>query len=162
MGDTGGDGIGIVSGSLIAMLQSGSLGLSSFSPSYVGGTATLLKTGSLTTLSDSNSTGVSTLGYINFSGGSNRLLIIFPSASNLAAKPVSMYDGVPPDTTGTAGEYYLYAKDSAIPGTIGSGVYYFDLQTPISSYSRWGVIFAEGKNTNNTRYFLMPDTASAP
>jgi len=162
MGDTGGDGIGITSGSLIAMLQSGSLGVSSFTPAYVGGAATLFTSASLTTLSDSNSTGVSTLGYINFSAASNRLLIVFPSASNMFNKPVSMYDGVPPDTVGTPGEYYLYAKDSAIPGTIGAGIYYFDLETPVSSYSRWGVIFAEGKNTINTRYFLMPDSASAP
>jgi hypothetical protein len=159
MGDTGGV---ITSGSLIAMFQSGSIGSSSFTPGYVGGTATLFKTASLSVLSDSNSSGVSTLGYINFSATANRLLIIFPSASNLGSKPVSMYDGVPPDVTGTPGEYYLYAKDSAIPGTVGTGIYYFDLETPINSYSRWGVIFAEGKNTNNTRYFLMPDSASAP
>lgn len=162
MGDTGGDGIGIISGSLIAMLQSGSLGVASFVPSYVGGTATLFTSASLSTLSDSNSTGTSTLGFVNFSAGANRLLIVFPSASNLNDKPVTMYDGVPPDSTGTPGEYYLYAKDSAIPGTIGTGIYYFDLENPVSSYSTWGVIFAEGKNTNNTRYFLMPDSASAP
>lgn len=162
MGDAGADGIGITSGSVIAMLQSGALGQSSFTPGYVGGTATLYKSGGLSTLSDSNSSGVSTLGYINFSAGSNRLLIIFPSASNLAAKPASMYDGVPPDSVGTAGEYYTYAKDAAIPGTIGTGVYYFNLSSSLYSYSRWGMIFAEGQNTNNTRYYLMPDSASAP
>jgi len=161
-GDVGGDGVAITSGSLIAMLQSGSIGQTTFSPSYVGGTATLFASASLSTMSDSSAAGISTLGYFNFSGGSNRLLIIFPSASNLGGKPASMYDGVPPDSTGTANEYYVYAKDAAIPGTIGTGVYYFDLENSYQGYSKWGMIFAEGKNTNNTRYYLMPDTASAP
>jgi len=73
-----------------------------------------------------------------------------------------MYDGVPPDSTGTNNEYYVYAKDASIPGTIGTGVYYFDTESDVEGYSRWGVIFAEGKNTNNSRYYLMPDSASAP
>jgi len=161
MGDSGGDGIGIVSGSVIAMLQSGSIG-STFTPSYVGGTATLHKSGSITTLSDTDASGLSTLGYLNFSSTSQRLLVVFASASALGGKPVSMYDGVPPDSTGTPNEYYVYAKDAAIPGTIGTGVYYFDTESDVEGYSRWGVIFAEGKNTNNSRYYLMPDTASAP
>ena len=56
-------------------------------------------------------TGLSSFGYINFSGGSRRLVVVFPSASNQGGKPVSMYDGVPPDSTGTANEYYVYEKD---------------------------------------------------
>ena len=62
-----------------------------------------------------------------------------------------MYDGVPPDSTGTANEYYVYAKDASIPGTIGTGVYYFNLQNAHQGYTRWGMIFAEGENTNNSR-----------
>jgi hypothetical protein len=161
LGDTDADGIGITSGSVIAMLQSGSLG-STFTPSYIGGACTLHKSSSLSTMSDTSATGISTLGYFNFSSTSQRLLIIFPSASNLGGKPASMYDGVPPDSIGTANEYYTYAKDAAIPGTIGTGVYYFDLQSAYQGYTRWGMIFAEGKNTNNSRYYLMPDTASVP
>ena len=162
MGDAGADGAAIDSGSVIAMLQSGSIG-STFSPAYgAGGTMTLHNSASLSTMSDSDGNGVSTLGYFNFSSTSQRLIIVFASASNQGGKPVSMYDGVPPDSTGTANEYYTYAKDAAIPGTIGTGVYYFDTESPVSGYSRWGMIFAEGKNTNNSRYFLMPDTASAP
>ena len=161
LGDAGADGIGIDSGSVIAMLQSGSLG-STFTPSYIGGVCTLHKSGSLSTMSDTSATGISTLGFFNFVSTAQRLLIVFPSASNLGGKPASMYDSVPPDATGTANEYYTYAKDAAIPGTIGTGVYYFNLQSAYQGYTRWGMIFAEGKNTNNTRYYLMPDTASAP
>jgi hypothetical protein len=161
LGDNGADGIGIDSGSVIAMLQSGSLG-STFTPSYIGGVCTLHKSGSLSTMSDTSATGISTLGFFNFSSTSQTLLIVFPSASNLGGKPASMYDSVPPDATGTANEYYTYAKDAAIPGTIGTGVYYFNLQSAYQGYTRWGMIFAEGQNTNNTRYYLMPDTASAP
>ena len=161
LGDNGADGIGIDSGSVIAMLQSGSLG-STFTPSYIGGLCTLHKSGSLSTMSDTSATGISTLGFFNFVSTAQRLLIVFPSASNLGGKPASMYDSVPPDATGTANEYYTYAKDAAIPGTIGTGVYYFNLQSAYQGYTRWGMIFAEGKNTNNTRYYLMPDTASAP
>lgn len=159
MGDGGADEIDIESGSVIAMLQSGSIG-SSFSPSYVGGTATLHASESLDRLAFAS--GIASLGYINFSGTSQRLMIVFASASNINDKPRTMYDGVPPDSTPTAQEFYLYAKDAAIPGTVGSGIYYFDTETETEGYSRWGVIFAEGKNTNNSRYYLMPDTASAP
>ena len=161
LGDSGGDGVGITSGSVIAHLQSGSLG-KTFNPSYVGGQMLLFGSSSKATLSDSNATGLSSFGYINFSGGSRRLVVVFPSASNQGGKPVSMYDGVPPDSTGTANEYYVYAKDAAIPGTIGTGVYYFNTENAVEGYSKWGMIFAEGENTNNSRYFLMPDSASAP
>jgi hypothetical protein len=161
MGDSGGDGVGIEAGSVIAKLQSGSLG-TTFSPTYVGGTMLLFGSSSKTTLSDSNATGLSSFGYINFSSLSRRLVVVFPSASNQFGKPASMYDGVPPDSTGTAKEYYVYAKDAAIPGTIGTGVYYFDTENAVEGYSRWGMIFAEGENTNNSRYYLMPDSASAP
>jgi len=160
MGDTDADEVGVTSGSFIAMLQSGSIG-SNFTPSFVGGLATLHKSASLTTMSDSGAAGISTLGFFNFAA-SERLCIIFPSSSGQNGKPASMYDGVPPDSTGTAREYYVYAKDAAIPGTIATGIYYFNLETPINGVSRWGMIFAEGKNTNNSRYFLMPDSASAP
>jgi hypothetical protein len=161
MGDSGADGVAITSGSFIAMLQSGSIG-STFTPAYVGGAATLHKSASLATMSDSGTAGTSTFGYFNFSSLSQRLCIIFPSSSTQRGKPRSMYDGVPPDSTGTDKEYYVYAKDAAIPGTIGTGIYYFNLETPLNGVSKWGMIFAEGKNTNNSRYYLMPDTASAP
>ena len=162
MGDSGGDGVDIEAGSVIAKLQSGSLG-QTFSPTYVGGTMQLFGSSSKATLSDSNATGLSSFGYINFSsGGSKRLIVVFPSASNQGGKPVSMYDGVPPDSTGTANEYYVYAKDASIPGTIGTGVYYFNTENAVEGYSKWGMIFAEGENTNNSRYYLMPDSASAP
>ena len=161
MGDSGGDGVGITSGSVIAMLQSGSLG-STFSPSYVGGTMTKVYEGNKATLSDTAGTGLSSFGYVNFSSTSQRLIVVFPSASNQAGKPKSMYDGVPPDSTGTAKEYYVYAKDASIPGTIGTGVYYFETENAVEGYSNWGMVFAEGENTNNSRYYLMPDSASAP
>ena len=164
LGDSGADNVGIEAGSVIDKFASGSIGSASFSPSYVGGTVSRVASKSLADMSDSNSAGLSTLGYANFSSGAKRLLILFPSASNLDSKPVSMYDGVPPDSTGTAGEFYVYAKDAAIAGTIGTGVYYFPLHGSFQSegYNRWGMIFAEGENTNNSRYFLMPDSASAP
>ena len=154
-------GVDIEAGSVIAKLQSGSLG-QTFDPTYVGGKMLLFASSSKSTLSDSSATGVSSFGYINFSGTSRRLMIVFPSASNQGGKPVSMYDGVPPDSTGTANEYYVYAKDASIPGTIGTGVYYFNTENAVEGYSRWGMIFAEGENTNNSRYYLMPDSASAP
>ena len=161
MGDAGADEASVTSGSFIAHLQSGSLG-STFTPSYVGGAATLHKSKSLDTMSDSGNAGISTLGYFNFSSTSQRLCIIFPSSSTQGGKPQTMYDGVPPDSTGTDKEYYVYAKDASIPGTIATGIYYFNVSQSINGVTRWGMIFAEGKNTNNSRYFLMPDSASAP
>lgn len=164
MGDAGGDGVGIESGSLIAKLQSGSLGSTFTSPYGAPATVTLYHSSStLTTLDDNNGgNGVSSFGYFNFSSTAQHVAIVFPSSSALAGKPVSMYDGVPPDSTGTDNEFYLYAKDASIPGTLASGVYYFDTENPVQGNSRWGIIYAEGKNTNNSRAFLMPDSASAP
>lgn len=164
MGDAGGDGVGIESGSLIAKLQSGSLGSTFTSPYGAPATVTLYHSSStLTTLDDNNGgNGISSFGYFNFSGGSQHVAIVFPSSSALAGKPASMYDGVPPDSSGTNNEFYLYAKDASIPGTLASGVYYFDTENPVQGNSRWGIIYAEGKNTNNSRAFLMPDSASAP
>ena len=164
MGDAGGDGVGIESGSLIAKLQSGSLGSTFTSPYGAPATVTLYHSSStLTTLDDNNGgNGVSSFGYFNFSTTAQHVAIVFPSSSALAGKPASMYDGVPPDSTGTNNEFYLYAKDASIPGTLASGVYYFDTENPVQGNSRWGIIYAEGKNTNNSRAFLMPDSASAP
>ena len=42
-----------------------------------------------------------------------------------------------------------------MPGTIRTGVYYFDTENAVEGYSKWGIIFAEGENTNNSRYYLM-------
>ena len=110
LGDSGGDGVGITSGSVIAHLQSGSLG-KTFNPSYVGGVQMLIfGSSSKATLSDSNATGLSSFGYVNFSGGSRRLMVVFPSASNQGGKPVSMYDGVPPDSTGTLQMNTMYMQ----------------------------------------------------
>ena len=163
-GDSGADGVGIASGSIIAKLQSGSIGGSFNTPYGAPATVTLYHSSStMTTLDDNNGgNGVSSLGYFNFSSTSQHVLVVFPSASSLAGKPASMYDGVPPDSTGTDDEFYLYAKDASIPGTLGSGVYYFDTETAVEGYTRWGMIFSEGKNTNNSRAFLMPDSSSAP
>jgi len=164
MGDAGGDGVGIESGSLIAKLQSGSLGSTFTSPYGAAATVTLYHSSSAMTSMDDNNggNGISSFGYFNFSGGAQHVAIVFPSSSALAGKPVSMYDGVPPDSSGTHNEFYLYAKDASIPGTLASGVYYFDTENPVEGNSRWGIIYAEGKNTNNSRAFLMPDSASAP
>jgi len=163
-GDVGGDGVGISADSVISKLQSGSLG-STYTTTYgAPATVTLYHSSStMTTLDDNNGgNGISSLGYFNFSSTAQHVLVVFPSASSLAGIPASMYDGVPPDSTGTNNEFYLYAKDASIPGTLGSGVYYFDTETAVQGYTRWGMIFSEGKNTNNSRAFLMPDSSSAP
>ena len=163
-GDSGADEVGIEAGSVIAKLQSGSIGATYTTTYGAAATVTLYHSSStLTTMDDNNGgNGISNLGYFNFSGTSQHVLIVFPSSSALGGKPVSMYDGVPPDGTGTVNEFYLYAKDASIPGTLGSGVYYFDTENAVQGHSRWGMIFAEGKNTNNSRAFLMPDSSSAP
>jgi len=161
-GDAGADETAVVSGSVVSHFQSGGIG-STFGTSYgAPATLTLIRTASLTDLSDSSNTGTSQLGYFNFSGGAQHVIIIFASSSLVKGKPRSMYDGVPPDSTGTAKEYYTYAKNASIPGTMGSGVYYFDTTDAIDGVSRWGMVFGEGKNTNNSKYYLMPDSASAP
>ena len=163
LGDTGGDGVGVTSGSVIAMFESGALG-NTFSPSYVGGTATLLASASLTTLSNTSGTGtgIASLGYLDFSSTAQIALILFPSSSQVGDKPNSMYNGAIPYGSGTAKQYSFYAKDIAIEGVSGTKEYYFDLENSHLGHSNWGMIFQTGQNNNNTRYFLMPSSGSAP
>ena len=44
----------------------------------------------------------------------------------------------------TANEYYVYAKDG-MPGTIGTGVYYFNTENAVEGYSKWGMILQKVK-----------------
>ena len=163
LGDSGGDGVGVNSGSVIAMFESGALG-TTFSPSYVGGTATLLASASITTLSNTSGTGtgIASLGYLDFSSTTQIALILFPSSSQVGDKPNSMYNGAIPYGSGTAKQYSFYAKDIAIEGVSGTKEYYFDLENPHLGNSNWGMIFQTGQSNNNTRYFLMPSSGSAP
>ena len=163
LGDVGGDGVGITSGSVIAMFQSGALG-TTFSPVHVGGDNELLASSSLSTLSNTSgtSTGLASLGYLDFSSDAQIALFLFPSSSVVGDKPKTMFNGALPDSTPTALEYALYAKDTAIPGVSSAAVYYFETENEHLGYSNWGMIFQTGQNTNNSRYYLMPDSASAP
>jgi len=163
LGDVGGDGVGITSGSVIAMFQSGALG-TTFSPSHVGGDNELLYSSSLTTLSNTSgtSTGLASFGYLDFSGDAKIALFLFTSSSEVGDKPASMYNGAIPYGSGTAKQYSLYAKDIAIEGVVSTAVYYFELESAHLGHTNWGMIFQTGQNNNNTRYFLMPSTGSAP
>ena len=163
LGDVGGDGVGITSGSVIAMFQSGALG-TTFSPSYVGGDNELLASASLTTLSNTSgtSTGLASLGYLDFSGDAQIALFLFPSSSEVGDKPASMYNGAIPYGSGTAKQYSLYAKDIAIEGVVSTAVYYFELESAHLGHTNWGMIFQTGQNNNNSRLFLMPSSGSAP
>ena len=163
LGDVGGDGVGITSGSVIAMFQSGALG-TTFSPAHVGGDNELLASASLTTLSNTSgtSTGLASFGYLDFSGDAQIALFLFPSSSaELGDKPASIYNGAIPYGS-TAKQYSLYAKDIAIAGTSTSAIYYFELESAHLGHTNWGMIFQTGQNNNNTRYFLMPSSGSAP
>ena len=163
LGDVGGDGVGVTSGSVIAMFESGALG-TTFSPSYVGGTATLLASASLTTLSNTSGagTGIASLGYLDFSSTAQIALILFPSSSQVGDKPASMYNGGIPYGYGSNKQYSFYAKDIAIEGVTNAKEYYFDIKDAHLGNTNWGMIFQTGQNNNNTRYFLMPSSGSAP
>jgi len=165
LGDTGGDGVGVQSGSVIAMFESGALG-TTFSPSFVGGDCELLSSASLERLNNDNTadtgSGLASLGALDFSGDSQIALFLFPSASVVAAKPSGMYTAGLPDSSPSAGEYALYASDIAIPGVVGAAVYYFDLESAHLGHTNWGMIFQTGQNNNNSKYYLVPSSGSAP
>ena len=73
-----------------------------------------------------------------------------------------MYNGALPDSYATAKEYAFYAKDLGLPGVSATSVYYFDIENAHLGSTQWGMIFQHGQSTNNTRYYLMPDSGSAP
>jgi hypothetical protein len=155
LGDSGADGIGIVLNSPIDKFISGSIGTSSVA--VPGGTMTLIKTGSLATLTDLN-----TLGNLNFSTALQQIIVLFPSGSNLGAQPSSMWDNPLPAGTPTLGRYALYDANPTIPGVVGSGVYYFNLLAAKDGFSRWGMIFSQAGNQNNAPFYIVPDSGSAP
>jgi len=78
--------------------------------------------------------------------------------------PSSMHDGTLPSSSPTAGRYALYDNNSTIPGVVGSGVYYFDLDggVTVDGFSRWGMIFSESGNSNNATFHIIPDSGSTP
>ena len=73
-----------------------------------------------------------------------------------------MYDGPnAPASSNINGRRYLYALTS-LSGILGSGVHYFTLNTAISGYSNWGMIFLEGKTGDTITYHLKDDQDAAP
>ena len=153
-GDT--SGTPVTSGSLIAMLQSGSLGASSFTPSTVPFKVSLFKSGALENLS--SSLGISSVGQIDFSQTGSILMIVFPSQSLVINKPAQMYDGSLPTGVDEVKQYYLYQDNTVgIDGVANSGIYYFDTQDFVEGNKRWGMIFAEGYNSSAATYYLIAD-----
>ena len=149
-------GTPITSGSLIAMLQSGSLGASSFTPSTVPFKVSLFKSGSIENLS--GSTGLSSVGTIDFTATGSILMVVFPSQSLVINKPAQMYDGTLPTGVDEVKQYYLYQDNTVgIDGVSNSGIYYFDTEDYVEGNKRWGMIYQEQYNSSAATYYLVPD-----
>ena len=149
-------GTPITSGSLVAMLQSGSLGTTGFTPSTVPFKVNLFKSASLENLSGSQ--GISSVGEINFSVTSSMLMVVFPSQSLVINKPTTMYDGALPTGVDQVKQYYLYQDNTlGIDGVSNSGIYYFETQDFVEGNKRWGMIFQEEFNASAATYYLVPD-----
>jgi hypothetical protein len=149
-------GTPITSGSLIAMLQSGSLGSTEFTPSTVPFKTTLYKSASLENLS--GSAGISSVGSLNFSQTGSILMIVFPSQSLVENKPAQMYDGSLPSGVDEVKQYYLYQDNTVgIDGVSNSGIYYFDTEDFVEGNKRWGMIFQEQFNSSAATYYLIAD-----
>jgi hypothetical protein len=153
-GDT--SGTPITSGSLIAMLQSGSLGTTQFTPSTVPFEVNLFKSASLENLSGSS--GISSVGQLDFSTTGSILMVVFPSQSLVINKPSQMYDGTLPTGVDEAKQYYLYQDNTVgIDGVSNSGIYYFDTEDYVEGHKRWGMIFQEQYNSSAATYYLIAD-----
>jgi hypothetical protein len=149
-------GTPITSGSLVAMLQSGSIGATEFTPSHVPLKVSLFKSASLENLSGSQ--GISSVGEINFSVTSSMLMVVFPSQSLVINKPTTMYDGALPTGVDQVKQYYLYQDNTlGIDGVSNSGIYYFETQDFVEGNKRWGMIFQEEFNASAATYYLVPD-----
>ena len=149
-------GTPVTSGSLIAMLQSGSIGSTGFTPSTVPLKVNLFKSASLENLSGSY--GISSVGEINFSATGSILMIVFPSQSLIVNKPAQMYDGSLPTGVDEVKQYYLYQDNTVgIDGVSNSGIYYFDTEDYVEGNKRWGMIFQEQYNSSAATYYLVPD-----
>jgi hypothetical protein len=149
-------GTPITSGSLMAMLQSGSLGTTGFTPSTVPFKVNLFKSASLENLS--GSAGISSVGEINFSATGSILMVVFPSQSLVLNKPTTMYDGSLPTGVDEVKQYYLYQDNTVgIDGVSNSGIYYFDTKDFVEGNKRWGMIFQEQYNSSAATYYLVPD-----
>ena len=160
-GDSGGDGLAIESGSLIAHFESGSIGSSSFTPSYVGNKVTLRASGSLTNLSGSS--GIHSFGFIDLANSASILMWLFPSQSLLNDKPADLFTGSQAQSgdVDDIGEYYLYKDNfTGVDGLLVSAVYYFDTQNFVEGNKRWGMIYVTGAGAasdSKARYNLIAD-----
>jgi hypothetical protein len=160
-GDAGGDELAIVSGSLIAHFESGSIGSLSFTPSYVGNKVTLKASGSLSNLSGSN--GIHSFGFIDLANSSSILMWLFPSQSLLNDKPADLFTGSQAESgdVDDIGEYYLYKDNfTGVDGLLVSSVYYFDTQNFVEGNKRWGMVYVTGAGAasdSRARYNLIAD-----
>jgi len=156
LGDPGADGVSIIANSPLAKFIAGDIGTAAISVP-TGKVVTLIKTGSLSTLTD-----LDTLGNLNFSAATQQVIVLFPSGSAIGGQPSAMWDSPLPAASPQAGRYALYNNNSTIPGVAGSGIYYFNLDAPKDGYSRWGMIFSEAGTTANAPFHIIPDSGSTP
>ena len=138
--------------------------LYAFKTGYLGSGSVTVGGGTMTlrnTVSGSNLDTIISSSF-NGSGGSEQIMIIFPSGSDMDGIPTSMTD-----TLGgsTSGEYVLYLKAAGESSYTAAGtqIHMFDVDSAVEGYTRWNII---GRNSANAagsyEVRLIPSSGSAP
>ena len=165
LGDTGGDDVGVTSGSFMGQLKAGKISNSTITEAG-GQQMILVASQSVNHLA--NNGGTSTFrqfGNIDLSGNSDnghQFMVLYPSSSQVFQKPHTLRAGL---GGSTAREFTVFNDNSSSDQAVTAGLHYFstDAGVKILGNDRWGMIFALDASTNPTQFYhLIPSSGSAP
>jgi len=166
LGDSGGDDVGITSGSFMGQLKAGKIGDSTITEAAGGKQMILVASQSVNHLA--NDGGTSTFrqfGNVNMSGNSDnghQLMVLYPSSSQVFQQPNSLRAGL---GGSTAREFTLFNDNSSSDQAVTAGLHYFgtDAGVKVFGNDRWGMIFSLDASTNPTQFYhLLSSSGSAP
>ena len=166
LGDSGGDDVGITSGSFMGQLKAGKIGDSTITEAAGGKQMILVASQSVNHLA--NDGGTSTFrqfGNVNMSGNSDnghQLMVLYPSSSQVFQQPNSLRAGLGGSTDR---EFTLFNDNSSSDQAVTAGLHYFgtDAGVKVFGNDRWGMIFSLDASTNPTQFYhLLSSSGSAP
>ena len=166
LGDSGGDDVGVTSGSFMGQLKAGKIGDSTITEAAGGKQMILVASQSVNHLA--NDGGTSTFrqfGNVNMSGNSDnghQLMVLYPSSSQVFQQPNSLRAGL---GGSTAREFTLFNDNSSSDQAVTAGLHYFgtDAGVKVFGNDRWGIIFSLDASTNPTQFYhLISSSGSAP
>ena len=165
LGDTGGDDVGVTSGSFMGQLKAGNISNSTITEAG-GQQMILVASQSVNHLAYNGGTSTfRQFGNIDLSGNSDnghQFMVLYPSSSQIFQKPHTLRAGL---GGSTAREFTVFNDNSSSDQAVTAGLHYFgtDAGVKVLGNDRWGMIFALDASTNPTQFYhLLSSSGSAP